>query len=104
MVSTNASEVTGPTAFRGLGHRRIQVRDPRIELIEQLQQLLPSQTSPRIEEQTFQFLSASLGPQLFLPAKALPHGQGVQLVHHRGTKANQFVPMPQHLPQIPLRR
>ena len=28
----------------------------------------------------------------------------LQLVHHRGMKANQLVPMPQHLPQVSLRR
>jgi len=116
MVSTNANAVTGRsharllhqtdrcrTAFRGLHYRLIQLGDPRIELIVQLQQLSPSKASPRIEHQALQFLSANLGPQLFPPAKALPHGQRVQLVHHRSTKANQLVPMPQHLPQIPLR-
>ena len=43
-------------------------------------------------------------PQLLPPAKALRHRRRVQLVLHRGTKANQLVPMPEHLPQVQLRR
>src|SRR6267143_4680959 len=92
------------TVFGFLDHRLIQRGDPGVELVEPLEQLLPTTAGPRIQWEAFQFLAACPRPQLLFPAKALPHGQAVQLVHHRGSIANQLVPMPQHLPDVPLGR
>src|SRR5690348_11706679 len=58
--------------------------------------------SPGIERELFQFLAALGGPQLFSPAHALSHGQSVQLVFHRGSKAHQLEAVPQQLARVSL--
>ena len=90
------------TTFCFLLHRPVQLSDPRVQSVEQLEQFLPAAAGPGIQGQGFQFLTAHPAPQFSLPAQALTHSQAVELVHHRSSVANQLVAMPQQVAKVSL--
>jgi hypothetical protein len=57
-----------------LHHGSVQIRNPRVELIEQLEQLVPATVGPPIQHQGFQLHAPHLAPQLLFAAQALTDG------------------------------
>jgi hypothetical protein len=64
-------------SFRFFQDGAVQLRDRRIELVEQLQKFFAPPVGPRPRCQSCEIRAAFLGEQLFLAAQALAHRQEV---------------------------
>ena len=114
MISTKASAVSGPTpgcvisrcASGTLLHflldRLAQLRNGRVQSIQQLQQIAPSPAGPRSQPERFQLLPSAFPPQPLLAAQTFIERHGLQLVHDPRARLHHAVTMPQQLPQIPV--
>src|SRR5882724_6217622 len=83
-------------AFDRLG----QLRNRRVETIQQLQQIMPSPARPRSQRERFQLLPSALAPQLFLAVQAFVQHHRLQLIHDARARLHHAMPVPQQLPQI----
>jgi hypothetical protein len=90
--------------LRSLLYRLVELGGCCRHLIEHAQQLLPPVTGPRTQRQALHFLAPFHREQLLLAAHALAHRECVQLILHRSPHPHQLLPVPDQLPQIPLRR
>src|SRR6476620_468953 len=77
-----------------------QLRNRRVETIQQLQQIAPPPARPRSQPERFQLLPSALAPQLFLATQAFVQRHRLQLIHDSRACLHHAMPMPQQLPQI----
>src|SRR4029453_801546 len=83
-------------------HSLTQLRNPRIQTIQQLQQILSSLTGPGRPCPPLQLVPSCFSPQTFLTTDALVQCQRLQLIHQSCTHLDHPLPVPQQLPQPPL--
>src|SRR5438477_6771160 len=91
-------------AFCFFQNRAVQLRDCRIELVEQFQKFFASPTCPRTEREASEFPAALPAEQFLLAAQTLAHRQKVQLIAQHRAQGYELVAMPEQLPEIPLAR
>src|SRR6478672_12200086 len=88
------------TLLHFLLDRLRQLRDRRVQSIQQLQQILPSPARPRSESKCLQLLSSRFPKQFLLAAETFVQGHRLQLVHHPRARLHHAVPVPHQLSQI----